>query len=314
VVRLTFDPEALPEHPSAQLASFGTPLVDRLLQDAIRRGRAGQFYLIGLNLQPHDLLPRLRRSLDVAPAVIQVERVRALHFPQVVFWFQAAFVSDQKEQLVLPVAIDLHYGREVRHQDELLDPGRLAEQPAPPLPPARTQGLTSGYRLAQGQVLRSVAALANSRGRELAERRDVQIARLRRYYADLRGELDEQQRRARNAEEAAARRAERLAALEREEALRVAELRQKSLLHVDLRLLQLLRVEQPKLLVQVALTAEHHAPGHLEVVWDPLLEAVEAVPCPLCGRPSYSFTLNRFGQVGCEACRAILASGRPPRR
>ena len=35
VVRLTFDPEALPEHPSAQLASFGTPLVDQLLNDAL---------------------------------------------------------------------------------------------------------------------------------------------------------------------------------------------------------------------------------------------------------------------------------------
>src|SRR3954464_12196619 len=52
VVRLTFDPEALPEHPSAQLASFGTPLVDRLLHDALRRGRSGQFYLAGLNLHP----------------------------------------------------------------------------------------------------------------------------------------------------------------------------------------------------------------------------------------------------------------------
>jgi len=38
VVRLTFDPEALPEHSSAQLASFGTPLVDRLLNDAVKRG------------------------------------------------------------------------------------------------------------------------------------------------------------------------------------------------------------------------------------------------------------------------------------
>ena len=40
VIRLTFDPEALPEHPAAQLASFGTPLVDRLLDDAVKRGRA----------------------------------------------------------------------------------------------------------------------------------------------------------------------------------------------------------------------------------------------------------------------------------
>ena len=29
-LRLAFDPEALPEHPGTQLASYGTPLVDRL--------------------------------------------------------------------------------------------------------------------------------------------------------------------------------------------------------------------------------------------------------------------------------------------
>jgi hypothetical protein len=162
--------------------------------------------------------------------------------------------------------------------------------------------------------LRSVAALANSRGRELAERCDVHVARLKRYYADLRTELDEQKRQARNVEEAAARLAERLTVLAREEQLRVAELRQKSILHVDLRLLQLMRIEQPKLLVQAMLTAENHAPGALEVVWDPLLEVVEAVQCPHSGRPSYDLTLTRSGQVTCEACKPNLTRGRPARR
>src|SRR5437588_12309313 len=50
VLRLTFDPEALPEHPGAQLASYGTPLIDRLLNDALRRGRSAHFYLSGANL------------------------------------------------------------------------------------------------------------------------------------------------------------------------------------------------------------------------------------------------------------------------
>ena len=73
----TFDPEALPEHPSAQLASFGTPLVDRLLDDAVKRGRGGQFYLVGQNLQPHDLLNRLRATRHgAAPPTIY----RALEF------------------------------------------------------------------------------------------------------------------------------------------------------------------------------------------------------------------------------------------
>src|SRR5260370_30887447 len=46
VLRIAFDPEALPEHPGAQLASFGTPLIDRLLTDALRRGRSAQLYLV----------------------------------------------------------------------------------------------------------------------------------------------------------------------------------------------------------------------------------------------------------------------------
>ena len=46
IVRVTFDPEALPEHPGSQLASFGTPLIDRLLDDAVQRGRYAEFNLL----------------------------------------------------------------------------------------------------------------------------------------------------------------------------------------------------------------------------------------------------------------------------
>src|SRR5271154_4983305 len=58
MVRLVFDPEAIPEHPGSQLASYGTPLVDRLLTDAVERGRFARLYVIGLNLNPHDLSGR----------------------------------------------------------------------------------------------------------------------------------------------------------------------------------------------------------------------------------------------------------------
>src|SRR5262249_26379540 len=115
LLRITFDPEALPEHPGAQLASFGTPFVDRLLADAVERGRSGRFYLAGLNMPPHARAGRARRSLPLPPPLeMRLERVRALYFPQAVFWFHADFVSDQKEQENLAVALDLHYGREVR--------------------------------------------------------------------------------------------------------------------------------------------------------------------------------------------------------
>src|SRR3954469_16265492 len=105
VVRVAFDPEALPEHPGAQLASFGTPLVDRLLADAVRCGRRAELYLVGLNLAPQNLAGRIGRALTLSSGLeLRVGRVRPLHFPQAVFWFEATFVSDQKEQELLPVA------------------------------------------------------------------------------------------------------------------------------------------------------------------------------------------------------------------
>ena len=302
VLRLAFDPEAIPEHPGSQLASFGTPLIDRLLADALRRGQSAHFYLIGLNLQPHNLIGRIRKSLTLAdPLEMEVKRARAMHFTQAVYWFQAEFVSDQKEQTIMPVAIDLHYGREVRHLEALLDAGRLAREPVQPLPEARRQGVAAGYAVAREQVLRTLAALANVRARELAERRDRQIGRLKRYYADLRGELDDQAHRSRNAEEAAERLDQRRTAISREEQLRVAELVQKSQMRAHLRLMQMLRVDQPKVLVQATLSAPKMPSVAVELIWDPLMEALEALPCPSCRRPTFVLEPSRFG-VQCPGC------------
>src|SRR5205809_4707431 len=81
VLRVAFDPEALPEHPKAQLASFGTPLIDRLLADAMQRGRFAELFVVGLNLAPHDLAGRARRALTLAAGLqLRVGRVRPLHF------------------------------------------------------------------------------------------------------------------------------------------------------------------------------------------------------------------------------------------
>lgn len=308
VVRIAFDPEALPEHPGAQLASYGTPLVDRLLADAVTRGRYARLYVVGLNLTPHDLAGLCRRALILPPeSTLKLERARPLHFGQAAFWFQATFTSDQKEQEVVPVALDLHYGRQYRHLDELLAPSRLAETPAPLLAEARRLSLAAASPLARDAVLPTVAALANIRAREAAAHVERQVARMARYYADLRAELEEQVRRAMSREEDQARFTGRREALEREERFRIGELRQKSALRVELRLLTALLVQQPKLLVRGTVQGKRNETAPLELVWDPLVGAVEAVPCPVCGRPTYAFAWTRQGRLVCSSCATTPA-------
>ena len=220
IVRLAFDPEAIPEHPGAQLASYGTPLVDRLLADAVNRGRHIVLYMVGLNLAPQGLEDRLRRAVTLPSGFeLKLEHSRPLHFPQAVFWFEATFVSDQKEQDLLTVAIDVHHGRQVRHLDRLLDRAHLAEKPWSPLAEAPHPGLRTAYPIARDRVVRTLSALANTYHRELHERLDRQLERISRYYGDLRAEVEEQAQKARNREGDPAKFIARLEALTREEAV-----------------------------------------------------------------------------------------------
>lgn len=92
-----------------------------------------------------------------------------------------------------------------------------------------------------------------------------------RYYGDLRAEVAEQADRAEGRGSADATKfAARLEALDREEQTRSAELRQKATLRVQLRLITLVVIRQPKLLLRSAI----HAPGgavagRIDLVWDP---------------------------------------------
>lgn len=309
MLRVTFDPEALAEHPQAQLASLGTPVVDSLLAGAVERGRFVQLYLLGLNLRPQHLGPAVARALKLPPnLLLTLRQARPLCFPQLVLWFEATFVADQREQEVLPVAVDLCSGRQARHLDLLLNESRLSEIPATILPEAPGIGRAAAYRIAREQVLRSVTTLANMRARELAGRIGKQIARMQSYYDDLLLELEAQAARAaaRGGEDDA-RFTSRRSALTQERDLRIAELRRKNALRTELRLLNALLIYQPKLRLRAEISERTKrspgAPATLHLVWDALTEQLEAVACPSCRRPTFELT-GRPAALSCPNCTA----------
>jgi hypothetical protein len=171
------------------------------------------------------------------------------------------------------------------------------------LPEAKHAPLVEGYEFARGRAARTVYALANARRREWAGRVEKQIARMSRYYSQLRAETEEQAARPRggDVEAAASRAIGRREAIDREEVLRISELRQKSRVQVQLKLASVMVVMQPKLLIGAAVSLKDKPAIPLEIVWDALSESVEAVPCPRCGQPTFAFEIDRGG-VSCGKC------------
>jgi hypothetical protein len=298
VFRFTLDPEAVPDYPTAQLVAFGNPLLDRIFDHAQSLGRVAQVYFTGFNLTPHDLPATVRRSLQV-PARVEVRSAapRAYHFSSALFWFQATFISDEKVQNIFSVGLDRYYGRLMRTLEDTLHGAALSEARSYPYPDAPRLSLRRTYQLAREEAAHTVTVAAHSHLAELQQSLQRETQRITGYFADLRAELtDRQLRAAAKGEDVAPFEAQR-SALEREEQTQLADLRHKLALRVQIRLLNVLHVIQPKLRIRVQLVPPQGISGEIEVVFDPAL----------------ALALKRSGQVVCPACAAaspVLRKGK----
>ncbi len=313
VHRFAFDPEALLDYPSAQLMMFGNPSLERIFEDAQGRGRAARVYLPAGNIAPHDLRSRVARSLELGPGIeLSLGPSRVYHLEACLFWFEATFISDEREQDIVSVGIERFHGRPVRHLEQTLRQHRVAPEPALPYPDAVGLSMPATYALAREEALRPLQVAAHARLTELQAGYGRQAERISAYFADLRTELARRVDRAVGRGEDRERFESQSRALTLEEQARLRELRQKLALRVQVRLLNLLHVVQPKLMLQLRLERAKQPPQSLTAVWDPLAQALEAVPCPTCGRPTLSLVSR--GTLGCPACPDEPPDRRAPSR
>jgi hypothetical protein len=313
-LRVAFDPEALPEHPHAQLVTFGSALLDELLGQAQAHGRLALAYLDDVHLTPHGLEQRVRRDFILPTgASLEIQTARPLYVTTTVLWFETTFVSDEKEQSIAPIAVDRYYGRLVHHLEPLVEGDRLSEIRRYPYPDAPLRPLDEAYRLASERLARSVSAEANSRKQEISARQAKQRERMTRYFADMRGELNERLEKAEaRAEEMDSLRA-RVEALDREERVRLEELQRKTMVRVQIKLTNVLHVKTPRLFLNAHLAYEDgkHAPTPLTLTWDAIAVRTDAPDCPSCQRPTYELRLGRRGELRCPYCEKAGALASP---
>jgi len=86
--------------------------------------------------------------------------------------------------------------------------------------------------------------------------------------------------------------------------VRIAELRQRSSVRVEIKLSSVMLVEQPKLQIAAAVMVKERSVGRLDLVWDPLSDGLEAVPCTRCGQPTFTLRIEH-AELVCANCPAV---------
>jgi hypothetical protein len=123
--QLAFDPELLDEAPYAELVSFASPTLERLL----RGTTAARAFLDTVVTPSRSLVDQLRRAYRFLESAWTPQGGRPWWLPTGLFLFRVRYLSDAREEDLLEVAVNLTDRRLLRRLQDALDRHRLVADP-----------------------------------------------------------------------------------------------------------------------------------------------------------------------------------------
>ena len=295
---LAFSPDArLPGGEPVTHLHYGHPLIERLVE-ALRDRTADMRGAINpIRLEKPGLAALAAKTFQFPNAHLTPvrggERRRLHHY--VCFNFKVSLIADEKREQLLPLWMDLQRGCPVdgsRVQSaapieaesafptlEAAAPQWDALAPRDPLAP---EVLSALLERAVAVVPRALAETLDPFRRRLERFLELDRARLTDYYAGLQRDLE------RRLEKAGFDRRpgleSKLATLAIERESKLADAEEKYRLRIELELINLAVIGQPKLELDVEIARRSNVTRRT-VAWDPLLHVLEDLVCDFCGQP-----------------------------
>ncbi len=303
--RFCFDPEAIPEHPGSRLLALGDPALDELFQKSVDAGRSSRIFLSESNWSPQNLEASIRQALILTPNLtLSFGTPRPLYFSKALFHFQITYLSDEKQQTLLSVGIDLHFGRIARHLESLLDTSETTYCRPLPYPDASSISREEGYMIAWNECSGKAKAGTAMLKQKLQTTFAKESQRLKGYFSELREELLTRQEKAKVKGEDFSRFSQQLQTIDLEEKARIADLQKKNSLQTEIRLVNVLWIEQLQIATPITLIHQG-ARIPIEIVWDPKTHRTEPLPCLKCQTPTFQLMALDRSPVGCPQCHKI---------
>ena len=302
VRQLAFDPELLDEMPDAELVSFASPTLERLLRDTTASGRVARAFLDSAVTATPSTADQLRRAYRFLESAWTPQGGRPWWVPTGLFLFRVRYLSDEREEDLLEVAVNLTDGRLLRRLQDALDRHGVAGDPVEAWPMMAERPTAEAYAVARREIEQRLSAPLGSRRREFEARLARESGRARAYYTELIRELE--RRRAAlppdNSEQAAL--GSKRLAIERERDGRLGELGAKYRLSAELSLLSVLRLYLPRVVFAGTL-ADKRREVPLALTWDPVERTGEPARCGRCNGLTYEVGLHGGG-IACPRCLA----------
>ena len=292
---------------------YGHPLVETIVTELRQQPADTRFYINPARLEKPGLRELVEKIgfQNARPTAGSVQRSRFYHY--ICFNFKASLVSDEKHELLVGVWMHLQGGyrlpsneistlimlsvenafphmassppswRVMKSDEDLLGRETLSE-------------LLDRARLASLDEIAPTLTLAQRRSQHFL---DLDRARLNDYYNDLLHDLEKRISRAE--EDRLPSLQTKLAALEVERQIKLEDAEQKYHLRLDLELINLAIIAQPKLEIDVEISKRGVKTTRI-VAWDPVRHILEPLVCDVCNQPGEGLALCESGHLAHPNC------------
>ncbi|MFZ5918480.1 MAG: hypothetical protein ACOYZ7_16210 [Chloroflexota bacterium] len=318
-VRLTSD-DAPPDVGEVVRLGYGHPLIETLAEELRTRPACAIAHITNVRLEKRGLAQLARQTIGLPNARLselprQVEQPALCHY--VVFNFKVALITDEKREQLVSVTMNLQAGHAVTDQPQLEALKILQEETAfsdlPAATPLWTPSPPSGalfsepilsalLERANRAAVDQIAAPLENLSRRAARHLELDRARLTEYYDGLARDLHRRIASATDSERQQVLET-KLAALETERTAKMADVEAKYHLRVEMNLINLLVISQPKVLLAVQI-GDRHTQIERTLFWDPLMHRLEPLVCDVCGQPGERLLLCAGGHLAHEECVA----------
>ena len=310
------------EQDDATRLGYNHPLVEQMVQEAHGRSASTCLYITNLRLDKSGVDDLAVKNWVILNARAQPQKrstMARVRNTYVRFNFKAAILSDEKRERLVSVLMDAHTGcrvadaRPIETGATAVSPDNTLvalpdapirwqpkDSPTPKAPLAETT-LTALLDRAQTAVLQEMRAELTALQKRVARFRQLDEARLTDYYATLEKDLQTRLRAA-----SADRRAglqDKITAVQSERRHKLADLSERYQVRIHLTLLNLLVIQQPKLIQPVQI-ANRSTQVSAYAVWDPLLRRLEPLHCQVCEQPGPRLHLCHNGHLAHDNCLA----------
>ena len=311
-----FAPDArLPDGAEITFLHYGHPLVETVVAELRTQTADTQWFINPARLEKPGLAALAEKTYQFPNARLAPlkggERRRMHHY--VCFNFKASLIADEKREMIVPLWMSLQSGYRVQGtQIQASTPLETVNEfsslePATPtwhrlkptetiLSPATLSALLERARTA---ILDEMASTLEAFQHRLARFLELDRARLTDYYTDLQRDLE--RRRAKADDTRRPGLEAKLAVLQTERQAKLADAEEKYRLRVELELINLAVIAQPKLELDVEVS-RRTATTKRTIIWDPLLHVLEPLICDVCGQPGDSLWLCERGHLAHADC------------